>query len=93
MGSGDALTHKVKGFYSSVEHWRNMGWWEYCLLQPGKPGQYITSWRIRPVALINADKIVRTYGGFSHYCLGKGFIADAISWGVIFVAIGTLLIC
>ncbi len=85
LGSGgDELARKVKGFYSSVEHWRNLGWWEYCILQPGKKGDYVSSWRIRLVALINNDKIVRTYGGFSHYTLGTGLIAGIVSWMVIF---------
>ncbi|MCB1736030.1 MAG: hypothetical protein H6981_14740 [Gammaproteobacteria bacterium] len=81
--SGETLAKRVKGFYASVEHWRDLGWWEYCLLKPGRRGQYISSWRIRPVALINNDKIVRTYGGFAHYTLSTGLVAGLFSWAVI----------
>ncbi len=86
-GKGENLARKVKGLYSSVEHWREMGWWEYCLLYPGKRGKYISSWRIRPVALVNNDKIVRTYGGFSHYSIGSGLLAGMFAWTIILLSI------
>lgn len=89
--SGEQLARRVKGFYASIEHWRNLGWWEYCLLKPGKRDKYISSWRIRPVALINNNKIVRTYGGFAHYCLGTGLIAGIISWMLLFAVLITTL--
>ncbi len=78
--SGEELAKRVKGFYSSIEHWRGTGWWEYCILKPGKQGEYVSSWRIRPVALINNGSIVRTYGGFSHYSLSGGLISGVFSW-------------
>ena len=85
--SGERLSEEVAGLYSSVEHWRDMGWWEYCILKPKKRGEFISSWRIRPVALVNNDTVVRTYGGFAHYCLGTGLIAGVISWFVILMVI------
>ncbi len=85
---GEELANRVKGFYRSVEHWRELGWWEYCLLQPGKMDSFINSWRLRPVALINDAKIVRTYGGFSHYCKHiPSLVAGGLSWYVIFLFI------
>ncbi|NVK30115.1 MAG: hypothetical protein HWE20_03865 [Gammaproteobacteria bacterium] len=83
--SGEDLAKRVKGFYSSVEHWReDLGWWEYCLLKPGKMGSFINSWRLRPVALINDGKIVRTYGGFAHYCSHiSNVLMGLASWGMI----------
>jgi len=82
---GEQLARKVKGLYASTEHWReDLKWWEYCILKPRKMDKLISTWRIRPIALIHNDKIVRTYGGFSHYTLGTGLIAGVFSWGVIF---------
>jgi len=89
--SGEQLSQQVAGFYSSVEHWRDMGWWEYCILKPGKRGEFISSWRIRPVALVRNDTVVRTYGGFSHYCLGTGMIAGGVSWFAILIVLGEVL--
>lgn len=87
---GEELTQRVKGFYATVEHWRGLGWWEYCLLKPGKRGQYVSSWRIRPVALINNDKIVRSYGGFAQYSPGTGLIAGVFSWAALLSALVVL---
>lgn len=88
---GEQLARKVKGFYSSVEHWRDgMNWWEYCILQPRKMEKMISTWRIRPIALIHNDKIVRTYGGFAHYSLGTGLVAGVFSWLVILYTLGAL---
>lgn len=35
----------------SIEHWRDAGWWEYCILYP-KDDSMIRSWRIRPLYVI-----------------------------------------
>ncbi len=85
---GEELAKRVQGFYATTEHWRNSGWWEYCLLQPNKMKEFIKSWRIRPVALINDGHIIRTYGGFSHYCKGGGLVAGGLSWLVLMSVIG-----
>ena len=85
---GERLAQKVKGFYASTEHWREgFDWWEYCILKPNKMGQMISTWRIRPVALIHNEKIERTYGGFSHYTLSTGVVAGLFSWWVILYAL------
>ena len=90
--SGEELARKVKGFYASIEHWRNdIGWWEYCILKPGKRGQYISSWRIRPVALLNDNSIVRTYGGFAHYSLSGGLFVGLFSWALIIFVLANLI--
>ena len=71
VGDGESLANEIKGIYSSIEHWRSSfgGWWEYCVLQPNKMGKYIKSWRLRPVGITKNNKVIRLYGGFSHYCL------------------------
>ena len=88
---GEELARKVKGFYATTEHWReDLKWWEYCILQPRKMDKKISTWRIRPIALIHNDKIVRTYGGFAHYTLGTGLVAGVFSWLVILYTLGAL---
>jgi len=86
VGLGDrgerlAVNVSKSKIFSSVEHYReNGGWWEYCILQAEKMGSYVSSWRIRPVALIRDGKITRTYGGFSHYSASGGLVAGVLSW-------------
>lgn len=93
---GEQLAINVKGLYASVEHWRagffkDSGWWEYCILKPKKMGQYINSWRLRPVAIIKDGSIVRIYGGFSHYCKHPpSIIAGIVSWYIIAIIFNTL---
>jgi hypothetical protein len=93
LGSGgEQLARKIKGFYASTEHWReDLEWWEYCLLYPKKMDSKISTWRIRPVAIVHNGSIVRTWGGFAHYTLSTGLIAGAIAWGVIFFVLGKIL--
>ena len=89
--TGERLAQNVKGFYSSIEHWRDdMNWWEYCILKPKKMGEDISSWRIRPVALLNNNEIVRTYGGFAHYSLSGGVVAGLFSWFLILFVFASL---
>lgn len=84
--SGEELAQSVKSFFfASTEHWRvDMKWWEYCLLKPQQMGEFVNTWRVRPVALIRSKKIVRTWGGFYHYSMGSGFWAGLICWLIIF---------
>ncbi len=78
---GERLSKEASSIYQSHEHYRSdHEWWEYCILKPGQMGMFISTWRVRPVALINNKKIARLYGGMSHYCVGTGFIAGVISW-------------
>lgn len=84
---GERIARNTKGILTaSVEHWReDHRWWEYCILRPNEMGDFIQSWRIRPVAIINDGKIARTWGGFYHYAGTGGLIAGAISWFIIFL--------
>lgn len=86
---GEEIALAVKSpLFASTEHWRvDHGWWEYCILKPRKMGEFVNTWRVRPVAIIKNNKVVRTWGGFSHYSAGGGFFAGIISWGVILWAI------
>lgn len=78
MGEGGSLLAKqIKFPYVATELWRSgTEWWEYCLLQPGKEGRYISSWRIRPIGTVEVKaeeefggRLTRLWGGKSHYCL------------------------
>jgi len=87
VGNGEALSQHTKGFFRSIEHWRNgsLGWWEYCILKPQKIGQFIKSWRLRPVAITKNSNITRLYGGFSHYSWHIPSITmGVLSWFIIF---------
>ena len=51
----------------------------------GKDGQYVSSWRIRPIGYahiagesILSGKLERLWGGKAHYCLGVRNIAMTI---------------
>lgn len=78
---GERLAKEASSVYQSHEHYRtDHSWWEYCILKPGKMGMFISTWRVRPVAIIDNKKIVRLYGGMSHYCIGTGLIAGIASW-------------
>lgn len=92
---GRKLSQKLSFPFSTIEHWRTDmdGWWEYCLVQPNKAGQYVTTWRIRPVAVLKDEthKIARVWGGYKHYCLGfSNCVVGVLCWGIIFVGMGIL---
>ena len=89
---GKELSRKIKFPFVTIEHWRTdmNGWWEYCLVQPDRAGDEITTWRIRPIAVLKDEthKITRVWGGMKHYCLDfsnciVGVISLAISWGIV----------
>lgn len=87
---GVSLSKKVGFLWSSIEHWRSDldGWWEYCLVQPGKAGNYINSWRIRPIAVIQNNQTTRIWGGLSHYSTDfQNVFIGVISWSVLFFII------
>lgn len=76
--SGNELSRQVKWPYAATELWRSKegGWWEYCILQRNKEGQFVKSWRIRPVGMVTVKKsgiligrLTRLWGGASHYSL------------------------
>ena len=77
-GDGGAMLAKSIRFpFFATEFWRtDHKWWEYCLVQGGKDGQYVKSWRIRPIGYVNikgdnalSGRLERLWGGKSHYCL------------------------
>jgi len=82
---GRELSRRLKFPFYTIEHRRESmgGWWEYCFVQPNKAGQFISTWRIRPVAVLRSedDKISRIWGGLSHYSLMfSSWFVGIISW-------------
>lgn len=77
-GDGGAqLAKSIRFPFFATEFWRtDHKWWEYCLVQGGKDGQYVSSWRIRPIGYVHIKgersidgALERLWGGKSHYCL------------------------
>jgi hypothetical protein len=101
MGAGGSeLAKKIKFPYASTELWRTgTDWWEYCLLQPGKEGKYISSWRIRPLGTVEVKgkeefggRLARLWSGKSHYCLSFGnIIMSAVALVSIFIQLFLLI--
>lgn len=98
---GRALAQAIRFPYFATEFWRtDHKWWEYCLLQGGKDGQHIKTWRIRPIAyvLIKDDNILsgqleRLWGGKGHYCLNPmNLLMGAISLVLIVVLLFALFL-
>lgn len=92
MGSeGAQLAREVKFPFFATELWRTgNNWWEYCLLQGGKDGQYVNSWRIRPVGYVHVveggeytGSLQRLWGGKSHYSLSFVNIAMTVVSAII----------
>ena len=74
---GKVIAQKIGFPYYAVELWRDdRDWWEYCLLQGGKEGDLVQTWRIRPVGYVKVlsrsddlGELQRLWGGRSHYCM------------------------
>lgn len=83
---GDEISHRLSKFWSSVEHWRVDGeWFEYCIIQPvARKGSLVKTWRARPIALIQGNKLIRIWGGRSISPSFKGILIIVFSWGLIF---------
>jgi hypothetical protein len=65
---GKELSANLKWPWRATEHWRGgsgMNWFEYCLIQSNKTGQYVKVWRARPIAVLKGGKVSRIWGGFS----------------------------
>lgn len=81
---GGTLSIKTSPLWATFEHWRDDSfakWWEYCLIHRGEIGEYIKTWRIRPVAFLDEnEKLVRLWKGQAHYSINtfKSFIVGAI---------------
>lgn len=91
IGSDGVGITKGLGFpWKSIEHWRDHSyaqWFEYCLIQPGKAGQYVRTWRARPIAILKHNSPSRIWGGLSLWTSGAGGIGIIIlSWIVLIVA-------
>lgn len=75
--SGVDLAKSIKFPYFATELWRkDKDWWEYCILRGDQAGQFVSSWRIRPIGFVktSGDHILggaleRLWGGHSHYAL------------------------
>jgi len=82
---GDEISRRLSKFWSSVEHWRvDGGWFEYCIIQPvSKKGSLVKTWRARPIALIQDNKLIRIWGGRSISPSFKGIVMIVFSWGLI----------
>jgi hypothetical protein len=75
--SGINLAKSLSFPYYATELWRDgKKWWEYCILFGDKAGQFVSSWRIRPIGFVYLEgqshitgTLERLWGGKSHYCL------------------------
>jgi hypothetical protein len=97
---GAALAKAIKFPYFATEFWRtDYKWWEYCILQGGKDGQFVKSWRIRPIGFVHikgestlSGSLERLWGGQSHYCLNPMNIVMAVgSLAFILFLLGNLV--
>lgn len=93
LNRGAELARQVGFPYASTELWReDHKWWEYCILKPNQEGKFVSSWRIRPIGMMNQSKdgsgtqgmLARLWGGKSHYCLTfGGLLAGLTAWTVL----------
>lgn len=91
--AGEQLSNRLPFPWATIEHWRrDLGWWEYCIVQKNKAGRYISSWRIKPVAILDGEgKPRRLWNGQSHYSLTVGgATAGVISLAILFYALSVL---
>jgi hypothetical protein len=88
---GSRISRDLPFPFRSIEHWRNHSyaqWFEYCLVQPGKEGRYIRTWRARPICVLHNSLPKRIWGGLSLWTGGAGGLgAILFSWGTIFLII------
>ena len=96
---GAALARAIKFPYFATEFWRSdYKWWEYCLLQGGKDGQFVKSWRIRPIGYVHikgestlSGSLERLWGGKSHYCTNPmNILMTVLSLVFVLLLIGLL---
>jgi len=84
---GSGISSGLPFPYKSIEHWRDHSyaqWFEYCLVQPGKEGKYVRTWRARPICVLKNDLPKRIWGGLSLWTGGAGgWVAIVFSWGVL----------
>ncbi len=67
--NGEELSRRLHRPWAVIEHYRpGRDWWEYCLVQPDKAGQFVRSWRVRPIAVEKPDGLERVWGGYYNIC-------------------------
>ena len=92
---GCGISSGLPFIWKSIEHWRDHSyaqWFEYCLIQPGKSGQYIHTWRARPICVLKHAIPKRIWGGLSLWVGGAGGLRVILfSWSII-ALIGYLVI-
>ncbi|PKN79347.1 MAG: hypothetical protein CVU48_05535 [Candidatus Cloacimonetes bacterium HGW-Cloacimonetes-1] len=73
--------------WKAIEHWRDHSyaqWFEYCLIQPDKAGEYVRTWRARPICVLKYSFPKRIWGGLSLWNATAGGIgAIVFAWAVI----------
>jgi hypothetical protein len=86
---GKGLADGLGFFWKSVEHWRSdRRWFEYCIIQPGKSGKKVKTWRARPIAILKEGRPQRIWGGLSLWSGGfGGFIVITLTWLFIFLVL------
>lgn len=63
---GENLSRSIRFPWSVLVHWRTDGkWYEFCLVQPGKMGRFIKTWRVRPICVLKNGVPTRVWGGMS----------------------------
>jgi len=81
---GEGLSAKLPFPWKSIEHWRTNSYargYEYCIVQPHKSGQYVKTWRARPIAILKNNSPTRVWGGVSLWTGGaSGFSVIVVSW-------------
>lgn len=101
MGDGgERVSKSIRFPFFATELWRrDHSWWEYCLVQGDKRGQFISSWRIRGIGFASlkgqsqlSGTLERLWGGKAHYCLSvPNIVMTLISAAFVFFAFGFYL--
>jgi hypothetical protein len=88
---GSGISSHLPFPWKSIEHWRDHDyaqWFEYCLVQPEQTGQYVRTWRARPICILKHYFPQRIWGGLSLWTGGAGGTgAIVFAWVVIAICI------
>jgi len=88
---GAGISSGIQFPWKSIEHWRDHDyarWFEYCLIQAEKTGQYVRTWRARPICVIRHYLPKRIWGGLSLWTSGAGGAGViAFSWMILLTCI------
>ncbi|MEM6723619.1 MAG: hypothetical protein AAF598_06245 [Bacteroidota bacterium] len=94
-GGGDLISTNAGLGIGALEHWRHDrgGWWEYCLIFPGKKGKHIHTWRIRPICVLPVDKKKKTFNFPQRIWKGIALWPNTkIDWGIWSITVMSLLL-